>query len=105
MNVFNNNDMKKVTIQRQWNDYRQGEVEMEKLSGLGWDNLSGGVNQKSPHYFVYAYVMCNDIEGEISHSCWHGQGPHNIKVVILKKYNLPIWKDILEIVGEKPQKK
>ena len=44
------------------------------------------------------------IEGEIGHSCRHGNGPHWIKVCIVKKDQDPeVWKKILEIAGPKPK--
>jgi hypothetical protein len=58
----------------------------------------------SPQYFIHAYVRCNEYEGDLAHSCAHGEGPHSIKVCIRKTDNDPDVFDKLKfIVGQKPQ--
>lgn len=85
---------KTVTVRRQWNDWRLATVNMDSLSGVHWDTYSGGVNAKAPRPFLHAYMSCDAVlEGEIAHSCMHGEGPHMIKVCIVKKDN---GKDIFE---------
>ena len=77
-----------ITIRRQWNDWKTAKVSLRDLSGLHWDNESGGVRARSPQLFLHGYVFCTAIlEGEISHSCRHGKPPHNIKVCIVKQDN------------------
>ena len=57
----------------------------------------------APQYFIHAYVMCDSYEGELPHSCQHGEGPHRIKVCIIKKDNDPnIFKEIKSIIGVRP---
>jgi hypothetical protein len=93
-----------VYVRRQWNDWRVAKVELEKIEGLHWDVISGGVNAPCPQPFVHGYVQCTDIIGEIPHSGMHGKCPHRIKVCVVKKYNdKKIWQKILEIVGPKPR--
>jgi hypothetical protein len=93
----------KIYIRRQWNDWRIGEVEFDKISGLRWDFASGGVHAVSPQPFVYGYVDCTEVKGEIGHSCAHGEAPHRIKVCIVKKDNeKETWQKIIDIVGSKP---
>lgn len=93
-----------ATIRRQWNDWRLADVELDKISNLQWSSYSGGVNAPCPQPFVHGYVYCNEIDGEIAHSCMHGPGPHSIKVCLVKKDNPKIWDKILEIVGPKSKK-
>ena len=93
-----------VNIRRQWNNWRIASVDFSKLHDLHWDWTSGGVRAPSPQPFIHAFVMCDEIEGEIAHSCAHGKGPHSIKVVIVKKDNTPeMWAKLLSIVGPKPK--
>jgi hypothetical protein len=93
-----------VCIRRQWNDYRIGKVRLSQLSNPRWDNISGGAMAPAPQMFIHGYVWCNEVEGEIAHSCSHGAGPHKIKVCVVKKDNEPeVFKRLLEIVGPKPK--
>lgn len=94
-----------IRIRRQWNDWRIAEVDFSELYRLRWDLISGGGQIRSPQPFVYGYVWCNSIKGEIAHSCMHGEGPHYIKIVLIKKDNLEVWPKILSIVGPKPEKR
>ncbi len=94
---------KKVRIKRQFNDYRIAETELSNLENPHWDIISGGVKAISPQPFIYAYVWCTDINGEIAHSGSHGPCPHKIKVVVLKKDNKEeVWNYFIEMAGEKP---
>jgi hypothetical protein len=88
-----------VWVRRQWNDYRDAAYCIEDVAGWHWSDVSGGVGACAPRPFVHAYVWCNQmIEGELAHSCSHGQGPHQIKVCVTKKMNKAIWKEILRLV-------
>lgn len=100
------NNEKYVWVRRQWNNWLKGKVKMESLQDLHWDNMSGGVMSIAPQYFIHGYILCTDIiEGEIAHSCAHGEGPHRIKVCIVKKDNdKEIFDELLKIVGPKPKK-
>jgi hypothetical protein len=58
-----------------------------------------------PLVIIHGYVMRDDIDGEIGHSCRHGSASHSIKVCIVKKDNdAGAWAKHLQIVGAKPQK-
>jgi hypothetical protein len=46
---------------------------------MRWDRTNGGVQVPYPQYFIHANVFCNEIHGDIAHSCQHGPAPHNIK--------------------------
>ena len=92
-----------VFIKRQWSDWRIGMVELSKIQGLRWSYMSGGVHASHHQPFVYGYVQCTDVIGDIAHSCVHGEGPHSIKVCIVKKGNEKLWRRIISIVGPKPK--
>ena len=76
-----------VYIRRQWNDYRVAAIALSKVQGVHWSDVSGGVRARAPRPFLHCFVLCNDYEGELAHSCLHGSGPHSIKVCIVKKDN------------------
>ena len=100
------NKVETVCVRRQWNDFRVAEVPFGALSNLHWTQISGGVRAPAPQPFVHGYVWCDDVEGEIGHSCRHGFGPHEIKVCVVKKDNSKeTWNKVLEIVGPKPKGK
>jgi len=93
-----------VRIRRQWNDWRIAQVSCDALHGLHWSRTSGGVQAPAPQPFIHGYVNCDEIVGEIAHSCTHGPGPHAIKVCVVKKDNeAEVWRKLLEIVGPRPQ--
>jgi hypothetical protein len=93
-----------VVVRRHWNDWQKGKVLLEKLDKLHWDRVSGGHHAPAPQPFIYGYTLCTDIEGEIGHSCLHGEGPHRIKVCIVKKdNNKEVMRRLLDIVGPKPR--
>lgn len=99
-----NMDSSIVTVRRQWNSWRRGGVALAKLSGLHWGTISGGVGSRAPQPFVFGYVACSEIDGKIDHSCAHGEGPHNIKVCLVKRDNQTIWNKVLALAGPKPEK-
>jgi hypothetical protein len=93
-----------VVVRRQWNDWQKGKVLLEKLENLHWSRLSGGTQTRAPQPFIHGYALCTDIEGEIAHSCLHGEGPHRIKICIVRKdNNKVVLLRLLDIVGLKPR--
>ena len=92
----------KICVRRHWNDWRIGSASFEDIDDLHWDDVSGGVRSVSPQPFVHGYVSCDKISGEVAHSCSHGEGPHRIKVCLVKKDNKAVWSNILAIAGPKP---
>ena len=95
-----------VHVRRHWNDWRIAEARFGSLSEFHWSSISGGVQSLTPQPFIHAYVSCDQVEGDIAHSCLHGRGPHSIKVCIIKKDNeKPMWARIEAIVGPKPGRK
>jgi hypothetical protein len=92
--------MMMIKIRRQWNDWRIAEAPLDKLSGFHWSTFSGGVRAPSPRPHVHAYVSCADIVGDIAHSCRHGQGPHSIKVCIVRKdQTREEWAKVMALAG------
>lgn len=92
-----------VIVMRQPNDYKKAKVKFEHLRNVYWSNTSGGVHARASQDGLYGYIYCNQIiEGEVSHSCTHGDAPHNIKVYIPIKYNdKNIIKELKEIADKK----
>jgi hypothetical protein len=90
-----------VVVRRQWNDWRAAGYRLEDVLDIHWDVMSGGIRQRAPRRFLYAYVDCAAmIDGEIAHSGIHGPCPHQIKVCILKKDNDPrVFKLLVERAG------
>ena len=95
-----------VVVQRQWNSWQQGTVKLSDIERPRWDDISGGVQAPCPQPFIFAYTWCNALtSGEVNHSCMHGQGPHWIKICILKKYNSKaVYQHLLNLVGPKPKR-
>jgi hypothetical protein len=92
-----------LRVRRAWRDWQIGEVAWRDISDLHWDWTSGGVRIPCPQPFVMGYVSCDKVRGEIAHSCRHGEGPHRIKVTLVKKdQDKETWAKILEVVGPKP---
>jgi hypothetical protein len=94
-----------ISIRRQWNNWQIAEIPFEKIGELHWSDVSGGVNATAPQKFVHGYVYCHEIVGDIAHSCAHGEGPHRIKVVVLKRDNEDQWSEVLKLAGPKPPRK
>jgi hypothetical protein len=90
----------KVQIRRQWNSFQIASVLEDKLENIHWGSVSGGVGVLTPRPFIHAYVWCNDVEGEIAHSCVHGEGPHWIKVCIVRKDNESAVYDRLKSIAD-----
>jgi hypothetical protein len=77
-----------VRVRRQWNSRKIGEVRWADLEDLHWDRTSGGLQHRSPFVMMYGYMWCDRLaSGRVAHSCIHGEGPHRIKVVVVKKDN------------------
>src|SRR6266404_6284293 len=77
-----------VVVRRQWNDWRTARYRIGDLDGLHMSDISGGINARAPRDFMHGYVSCDGmIDGELSHSCRHGEGPHRIKVCVVQKDN------------------
>lgn len=72
-----------VWVSRQWNDNRGAAFRLGDLERPHWSAVSGGVRVRANRAYVHAYVWCDaGVEGELAHSCLHGEGPHRIKVCV-----------------------
>ena len=93
-----------VLVRRQWNDHRIGEVRLEDLLNIKWDQQSGGVRTRSPYPMIYGYIWCNAlIGGDVGHSCQHGPPPNEVKVCVCRKDNDPgIYRSLKGQAGTKP---
>ena len=90
-----------VWVRRQWNDCcRRGKVKSSDIWDLHWSDMSGGINVLAPRAFLHGYIWCTAItEGEVAHSCRHGQEPHRIKICIVKVDNPGVF-DKLQAIEE-----
>lgn len=92
-----------VWVCRQWNDWREAAYRLSDVSDLHWSRVSGGVRAAAPRAFVHGFVMCNAMQrGEIAHSRRHGEGPHRIKICIVKSSNREAWPLIERQAGPRP---
>jgi len=93
-----------VAVRRQWNGWEVAKYRLSDLSLVFWDTTSGGVRAPAPQPFLHGYVQCDEmIEGDVAHSCLHGDGPHRIKVCVVKKDNDPkVFAGLVEQAGPKP---
>ena len=95
-----------ITVRRHWNDWRMTDYRLDDVEGLHWSQISGGVQARAPQSFVHGYVPCDRmLNGELAHSCRHGEGPHCIKVCVTRKGNEKVWKKVLELAGPRPSKR
>jgi hypothetical protein len=96
-----------VVVRRQWDSWRQAKYRLADLGGAHWGQMSGGVGKRAPQPFIHGYVSCEGmVEGELDHSCMHGEGPHSIKVCIVRKDNdKATYSQLLEQVGPKPERR
>jgi hypothetical protein len=77
-----------VKVRRQYNDFQIATYRLENLEGLHWSDVSGGVQARANRAYLSGYVWCDGaIDGAVAHSCAHGEGPHRIKVCVVKKDN------------------
>jgi hypothetical protein len=90
-----------LTVRRQWNNRKQAVYRFEDVCDLHWSQRSGGILRRANRFYVHGYVMCDQmIAGRVAHSCKHGEGPHRIKVCVIKKLNIKMWDQILVAVGK-----
>jgi hypothetical protein len=77
-----------IRVRREWKSRRIGEVRFGDIGDLHWARTSGGTGHRSPFVMMYGYVLCDRlVGGTLAHSCVHGEGPHRIKIVVVKKDN------------------
>lgn len=79
-----------VVVRRHWNDWRKATYPLSALTGVHWSDTSGGTGGRANQRYVHGYVDCDGmLEGELAHSCLHGEGPHRIKVCVVARDNSP----------------
>ena len=84
-----------IVVKRQWDDWLTASCRLNDIDDLHWSTVSGGVQAIANRPYVHGYVVCDRmIKGAVHHSCRHGDGPHRIKVCIVKKYNKKSWPQI-----------
>ena len=77
-----------VRVRRHWNRRRIGDVRLGDIDDLHWARTSGGTGHRSPFVMIYGYLLCDRlVAGRLAHSCVHGERPHRIKIVVVKKDN------------------
>ncbi len=52
----NNNEKLAVVICRQPRSIPKGEILVEEIQGIHWDNISGGVKSRQGAYNLYGYI-------------------------------------------------
>jgi hypothetical protein len=77
-----------IHVRREWKSRRIGEVRFGDIDDLHWARTSGGTGHRSPFIMMYGYILCDRlVAGTLAHSCVHGEVPHRIKIVVVKKDN------------------
>jgi hypothetical protein len=93
-----------IKVRRQWNEWRIATYPRDGVWGFHWSVISGGIQARLPQPLLHAYVLCDGmLEGELAHSCLHGDPPHEIKVVVLKKDNPELWEELAAEAGPRPK--
>ncbi len=81
-----------VWVRRQWNDSNDAAYRLSDIDGWHWSDVSGGIQAKANRSYLHAYVWCDAmLSGGVAHSCRHGEGPHRIKVCVVKNNNKTAW--------------
>ncbi len=78
-----------VVVARGWGDWRRIEVPLDALSGWHVTSSAGGTKAPLPRPTLAGYMSCEEIpaDADFGHSCVHGVGPHQIKVLVFKSHN------------------
>jgi hypothetical protein len=93
-----------VYVRRQWNDEKISAVSFDQFHNPYWDDISGEMMQRAPRPFIHGYVWCTDAQDPIAHLHAHTDGPHWIKVCVVKKdNNRKTFRRLFEIVGPRPK--
>lgn len=96
-----------VIIERSTGSYPQVAVDVEKISGIHWDNISGGVNARQAGYSLYGYINYSLATKLGLTSGQHEFYGNDAKVMIPKSLNCQFpykdgYKSLLNRAGEKP---
>jgi hypothetical protein len=73
-----------IQVQRDWSEWRTGEVRLGELRSVHWFQPSG-----APRPLVHGYISCASIvTGDIPHDCNRSEGPHRLLVCVLKSHTV-----------------
>ena len=95
----------KVCIKRSPSDFISGEIPVSAISGVKWDNISGGVKRNQSGYSLYGYI-----DYELTKNCemfWNANyGNNEAKICIPASANQGEYKEgykyLCKIAGGKP---
>ncbi len=97
-----------VIICRQPQDYHCSPISISEISGVHWDNISGGVKRKQAGYSLYGYIDYNKAVQLVSCSGSHARYDNSAKVCIPRSENKSSpykegYKELKKKAGEKPK--
>ena len=93
--LFDFNDLPQARIRRDPTSSSVATVFLMDLDDWRFSSVSGGRPVRTEKAFLYAKIWCSElIDGNIGHSCAHGEGPHSIWVAVLPQDNRENWDEI-----------
>lgn len=96
----------KVCITRSPRDFISGEISVSAISGVKWDNISGGVKRNQSGYSLYGYIDYESAKELVKCSGMHNYGNNEAKICIPASANKDKYKEgykyLCEIAGKKP---
>lgn len=100
--------MKEVYVQRGHGSDQYGTyINIDKISGVHWDSVSGGVHQRQNGYSLYGYIDYHTYKAELKCSGRHDYGYNDMKVLIPKVTRddptYAAYKELCEAAGPKPK--
>ncbi len=101
---MSNEAVETVVVRRHPGDWRTAVYRVSDVRGFRWDNVSGGVQRRTPRVLLFAYVDCTEaVNGAVAHSGMHRPCPHSIKVVIQQNDNgRALYRRLADLAGPKP---
>jgi hypothetical protein len=74
-----------VWVQREWDGWQTAEVRLRDLQDIHWSQPD-----RAPRPLLHGYVSCASIRsGALPHDCERTDGPHTLRVCILKRHSPP----------------
>lgn len=98
----------KVLIKRNVGSFNVGEIDVDEIRDVHWDNISGGVHRRQAGYSLYGYIdydlACELVDCSGSHSFYHNDAKILIPSGINKKdpYSEG-YEYLLSLAGKKPK--
>ena len=98
----------KVLIKRNTGSFKVGEIDIDEISGVHWDNISGGVQRRQAGYSLYGYIdydrACELVDCSGSHYYYHNDAKILIPAGINKEEPYREgYKYLLHLAGIKPK--